>query len=431
MTEIIFIILQIFLFTFLFSLKIFKISSKYYNLSILENISTNTLFHINVILFLSFLNFNLSKIINIYFILIAIICILNIYFYKFNKKNFDYNNFQIYFLVFACFILFVDIAFNLHLSWDAEKFWFDKTLNFYHNNSLEQLKNLGNSHYPHLGSLIWSFFWKVSPIEHEYSGRLFVVFLYLTSIFLLTDLLKTSLINKLIILIFFIFLTYDYYIVFSGNNEIFIFSLICIVMNFFYRLLNSNKKNKNFYIILILLSCNLLIWFKQEGLIYSGIIVLTLLLFFDLEIKKKFVILGIYLALLLIRLLVFKYYNFDLFLTLTHNFSIVDIINNISLIKIFLISKYFILAFLKNYLLSIGLIIFILSLQNRKFFSKIYYIYFFASLCFLFVFLAYLLTNFDVDFMLKTGIDRLIYSFSPFIFLLFVEYFNFFKIKDK
>jgi hypothetical protein len=325
--------------------------------------------------------------------------------------------------------LFIDVAFNLSLSWDAESFWFAKTFNFYNNNSLEHLSSLGNSHYPHLGPLVWSFFWKLSFIEYEYSGRLFFIFLYLTSIFLLTDLLKTNLINKLIISIFFIFLTYDYNIIFSGNNETLIFSLICIVMNFFYRLLNTNKKNKNFYITLILLICNLLIWSKQEGLIYSIIIILTLFLFFDLELKKKYITLGIFCILILIRIIVHKYYNFDFIVTVTHNFSIPEIINNISFIRFFLILKFFILSFLKNYLLIVGLLIFFLSLQNRKFISKIYYIYFFAGLSIIFVFMCYLFTSHPIIFMLKTGIDRLIYSFSPFILLLFVEYFNFFKIK--
>ena len=41
------------------------------------------------------------------------------------------------------------------------------------------------------------------------------------------------------------------------------------------------------------------------------------------------------------------------------------------------------------------------------------------------------MTDTDIIFALKTGMDRLIYSFSPFIFLLVIEYINFYKTKHK
>ena len=99
-----------------------------------------------------------------------------------------------YFTLFALFIVscavFLEIANNLIIAWDAQKFWIYKTLNFYNGNSISNLSNMPNSWYPYLGSLAWSFFWKVSLIDNEYTGRLFFALLYLSSLLMLVSNLK-------------------------------------------------------------------------------------------------------------------------------------------------------------------------------------------------------------------------------------------------
>ena len=110
-----------------------------------------------------------------------------------------------------------------------------------------------------------------------------------------------------------------------------------------------------------------------------------------------------------------------------NDFSILSIVDKISFIRIILILKYFLLAFLKNYLLAIGFLIFILSFIDKKIFIKSFYIYFFAVANFSFIFFISLLFDGDLIFLLKTSLDRLIYSISPFIFLLIINYINHYK----
>ena len=434
MTELIFIFIQLLMFIFLFFLNILVVSNRYhqnFRISFFENITFNILVNINIILFLSFFNFNLIKIINIYLFLLGLIFLFSL-----RKLNtiFYYKNFNLYFLFFICIVLFIDIAFNLSLSWDAEKFWFIKTLNFFDNNSIENLKNVTHSWYPHLGSLLWALYWKISLIDYEYSGRLFYSFIYVSSILLLSDILKTNFVIKSILAILFILLTYEYFLISSGNQEILIFSLITMSMSYFYKLSNKNIKNQNFNIIVLLLICNSMIWIKQEAVVFSLIIILTLIFFFNLNLKKRILILISYFIFFIIRILIHKFYNFESIVhsDFQNDFSIITIIDKISFSRILLIIKFFFLSFFKNYLLDIGLVVLIFALFNKKFSLKIRYIYFFAFLNFSFVFVTYLITSADLLFMLKTGIDRLIYQFSPFIFLLIIEYINsFYKEKEK
>ena len=74
---------------------------------------------------------------------------------------------------------------------------------------------------------------------------------------------------------------------FSGFQEILIFSLLTMAMHFLYKLSNSNNKSENFNIFSILLICNLLVWIKHEGFIISLSLILTLILFFKFETNKK------------------------------------------------------------------------------------------------------------------------------------------------
>jgi|APSaa5957512535_1039671.scaffolds.fasta_scaffold15486_5 hypothetical protein len=428
MTELIFIFLQICLLTFIFSLNTIIFNNRYQFFSLFENICVSVVLHANMVLFLSFFNLNLSKIVNIYIFIISILILFNLYKPKKFISFFDYKQGRIYFLLFLCVVIFLDIANNASLSWDAEKFWFLKVLNFYDNNPIENLSNVANSHYPHLGSLLWTFFWKISLIDYEYSGRLFFGFIFIISILCLVDLLKTNNIYKFVISIFCIFISYDYDIVFSGNQEVLIFSFLSIAMSCFYHLTEKKKLNENFYLILILMICNLLIWTKQEGAIYAFFLILTLLFCFKLELQKKIIIFTVYFSLLFIRLFINKFYNFEMNLNYGYNdFSILSIVDKISFIRIILILKYFLLAFLKNYLLAIGFLIFILSFIDKKIFIKSFYIYFFAVANFSFIFFISLLFDGDLIFLLKTSLDRLIYSISPFIFLLIINYINHYK----
>ena len=238
MIELILIIFQLSLFIILFSINPFiinKISYDQTSVSYNENISFNFLIFANLILILSFFNLKISQIINIYLIYISLFYFILLTkkfstISKTNKKDYFYD-FIILFLFSA--VVLIDISNKLVISWDAEKFWLNKTLSFYNGFSIENLQNLNRTHYPFLGGLINSFFWKLSFIDFEYSNRLILGFIYCLSLILLIENLLISKIYKLIFLLLFLIITYDYYKLFSGNQEILIFSFICFTINSF------------------------------------------------------------------------------------------------------------------------------------------------------------------------------------------------------
>ena len=297
MIELIFLILQFFIIYLLLSFNIFVCTNnnlypKYF--SFFENISFNSIIFLNFILVVSFFNVNLDTIIICYLVYLIILAMISLFKYKvlffFNKEN------LIFFLVFfiTSIIIFIEVANNLVIGWDAQKFWIYKMLNFYNGNSIDNLSNLPNPWYPYLGSLSWSFFWKVSFLENEYAGRLFYVFIYLLSLILLINNFKLSLINKIAFLFLIIMITYDYTIhshwsMFSGYQEILIFSLVTIAMHFLYKLSNSSNKLENLNIMSILFITNVLVWIKHEGFVLSLALILTLIFFFDLKQKKKLI----------------------------------------------------------------------------------------------------------------------------------------------
>ena len=435
MVELIFIIINFFLFYFLLTFNIFVIdkgSSKINNFTLIENINFNSIILLSFILFASFLNLSLNHIIILYFSYLLILLIL--YLNKF-KTVFIFKKKEIFYLltlfIVSCTV-FLEIANNLIIAWDAQKFWIYKTLNFYNGNSISNLSNIPNSWYPYLGSLAWSFFWKVSLIDNEYTGRLFFALLYLSSLLMLVSNLKVSLIFKIILFIIFIIISYDYtyhshWSMFAGNQEILIFSLICIAMHFFYKMTFKKENFSNVNILSILIISNLLIWIKHEGLILSSLLIITLLLFFKINRLKKVYIFLSFLGILFLRYFIFEYYSLNSS-NIQHvgynDLSLSSIIEKISFDRILIVTKIVFLNLFSNYLLLLGIILICLFFISKNGFSKINYIIFFGGsnlLCFSFL---YLITDADITYMLETGIDRIIYQFSPFIFLLFIEYFN-------
>ena len=305
-------------------------------------------------------------------------------------------------------------------------------LNFYNGNTITNLSNLPNAWYPYLGSLVWSFFWKTSFLENEYSGRLFYVFIYLSSLLLLINNLKLSVSYKVIFFIFFIIISYDYnyhshWSMFSGFQEILIFSMVSFSMHFLYKLSNSKNTLENFYITYILLICNLLVWTKHEGFIISSSLILTLLFFFDFKIKKKIGILMIFSIIIFIRLFIFEFYNLNPSDTQHVGFeldNLKDIIGKITLLSILIVFKSLILNFLTNYLALVGFIIIFLLLIAKKNLKQMNYAIFFLIFnvsCFCVI---YLFSSLDLAWMLKHGMDRIIFQLSPVFILFFLELIN-------
>ncbi len=435
MIELIFILLQFFIIFFLTSFNLFlslNKNSKITNLSFSENIAFNSVIFLNFILIISFFNVNLNTIIVCYFIFIVFLII--IYLSKFKTLFIFKNEDLIFSLLFfiASIVIFFEVANNLVIGWDAQKFWIYKMLNFYNGNSITNLSNLPNPYYPYLGSLVWSFFWKVSFLENEYSGRLFYVFIYLSSLLLLINNFRLSISYKIIFFILLIIISYDYtyqshWSMFSGFQEILIFSLVSISMHFLYKLSNSKIELENFYISSILLICNLLVWTKHEGFIISSSLILILLFFFNFKIKKKINIFLIFLSIVFLRIFIFDFYNLNPSAIQHQGYdfnSYKDIFEKISFLRILIVLKSLILNLLTNYLALLGFLIFFIMLITKKKLKKINYAIFFLILnlsCFCAI---YLVTSLDLTWMLKVGMDRIIYQLSPVFILFFLEFFN-------
>ena len=427
MIELIFIFFQLFFFLIIFSIGGFNIAKKNYSINndsfIYENFSNNIIIQLNLILFLSFLNFSLDQIVYSYLIFIFVLLIYNFKF--FISKN-SFINFEVFFLIFICLIIFFNISFNLTLSWDAEKFWFDKALNYYNGDSIDNLKNLNRSYNPHLGGLIWAFFWKLSLISNEYAGRLFYGFFYIISISLLISNLKTKNIYKFILILLVILSTYDYRILFSGNKEILIFSIICLLLHSLNKLSKKKVINENKEILIFIFSTNLLLWSKQVGFVYLISLIIPLIFFFKISINKKIIIVASCCALYFLKFFIYKFYNFDLNLKSCcyNDFTVQGIINKITIERIFLIFSYLFFYLFQNFIFIIGFIFLIIGFQDKKFLHENKFLYTSAMLNFIFVFIIYLLTDADLDLMLRTGIERLLFMFSPIFLLLIINYLN-------
>ncbi len=433
--ELINIFFQISLFFIFFSLGIFIKQSNLGNSKIKINSSENLIFnviiHINFLLLLSFLNIGINEILIAYFILLFILFVKN---YSFYLKDIRKNYLKLFILFISCVIISVDLSNSLSLGWDSQKFWIYKVINFYDGGTIESLKYLdkGDGYdYPYLGSLLWAIFWKISFINEEYFGRLFYIFLYTLSIFSIIERLNSSTYSKIIIFIILILLSYDYFY-FRGEQDILLFSFMAFISSLCLKIL-KNKNSKQLFLdfFLLILLCNCLIWTKAEGFIYATIIIFSLVTCLKIRKKVKLILFLSLIALLLIRISVYKFYDLNIGVNSCcwNDLSISGIYSKITLERIFVIFKYFIYGVLKNYFIIFSLIILIISNDKLKIVKKNLYNYIIIFLSLSFIFSAYLLTDVDLIFMLKTGIDRLLFSISPFFIIIIINYFNNHKLK--
>ena len=189
MIELTLIIFHVLLITSVFSINplVFNKKLLYQNKNTLaQNISLNFLITANIVLVLSFFNLKLTEITSFYLIYLFLL-----FFFFFKNRLFELSKkninllFDFLIITLISTIIFLDISNKLILSWDSEKFWLYKKLSFYNNYSIENLNNFTRPHYPFLGGLIGSFFWKLSFISNEYASRLFLGVVYILSIYLL------------------------------------------------------------------------------------------------------------------------------------------------------------------------------------------------------------------------------------------------------
>ena len=121
MTEIIEILIQVLFILFIISFPITLLEtdkkSKIPTFSLIDKLSINLIFLINILLFASILNINSKYILYPYVILIIFL-----YFFNFRKFNFKSIKIDYYFLVLLSFIILIsiDIAHELYFAWDTQ-----------------------------------------------------------------------------------------------------------------------------------------------------------------------------------------------------------------------------------------------------------------------------------------------------------------------
>ena len=400
------------------------------NHTYIDQLSFNIIIQSNLILSMSFLNMPLKTILIVYFIYLLVCFLFQIKnFIKIKLSIIKYNYYYLFILVISL-LIFLDISYSLTLDWDGQKFWFPKVLNFYNNETIDSLSSVPEPQYPFFGSLLWALFWKISFFPEEYTGRLVYAFFYCISLASLTETLKVSNNFKIIFFTILILLSYKY-IYFSGSQDVLIFCLISITAKIFYELIGNNKKISIYQFIFLLMICNSLIWIKQEGVVYAFIISFTLLFSLKTGLLKKITFIGFIILLFGIRILIYKFYNFDLSINncCWNDLSFTSLVQRFSFERIITILTFFIFGFLKNSFFLLGLFFLITSLLTKKVFKHVNYIYFFYTMSYGFIFLAYIGSNIELVWMLKTGLDRLIFSASPFYVLFVVKYINAHNLK--
>jgi len=361
-----------------------------------------------------------------YFILCLISLFIKIY-RKFEIKKIDFN--FIFITLILSTIFSIDLATSIELSWDAKWFWFLKASALHAGNNIYLLRDFTAPDYPHLGSLVWSFFWKYPFNLNEYFGRIFYIFFFITSILSFMDIIKVEYLKKIFISLLFIFLIYEKSI-FSGNQEILIFSLFVINLKMFLIFLEKKKINTYFFANLFIFSIFPLTWIKNEGFFLTVTIIFSLILiFYRFSNFSAYLILILILIFFLRQIFLFtqnialESFEFDKTLKFS-NFE--NILGNS-----FFILKDLIIYSLLQPLIILGIISILYIIFSHKFILKnkklINFIFIFLLLKIIFIFFAFHFSMENVEWQSQVGMKRVLFQFSP-IYLLVFYFLNKIKI---
>ena len=394
-----------------------------YKINFFDILSINLILFLNLLLIFSFFSLDLRVI----FLLYILICIL-FFLFNFNKYILFFKKNKIIFFLFflIVFYLFLSIAQISILTWDGAAHWLFKAQNFYQGNEYKNLVNLPANHYPHLGSYVWAFFWKNSLLKLEYFGRFFFIFIFIVSIFSLGQQLNKnfSTLEKLFITFAITAFSTNIFL-FGGYQEYLIFFTLFVFSRLFFLLL-KNSQFSNFIMILLLLTANLLLWVKQEGFFYY--IFLNLIFIFHL--KNKFYYRFYYIIISVSFLLIFISIKIHFFGSFRFNENVIhpNLFDNYNIIilfnKILMIAKYILISFFKYPIWLIIIFSSIILFFKYNFFSKFYFLYTFAFLSFLLIFLIYIQTKEDISWLLPLTVNRLIFPISGFYAFLIVQLLN-------
>ena len=422
MMEIILIFLQV---LFIGFLTFYSIPDSIFGLKNSKNL-LNTLTMKSIIMMNIFLLFSFLSVEKNYLLFILVFLCL---FFIIKKKNTFILNFNLKILFIALYIILISIvlANELALGWDAKFFWYLKTINFYQNNGLLSLNKIPAMDYPHLGSYIWSFFWKFPFDAYEYLGRIFYVSIYVLSIFYFCEIFETTDLYKIILSSLILISSYTGEL-FSGNQEVIVFSLVLISSKLSYEIILNKNNSSIENIIFLLLSFNAAIWIKNEGLFLIGFMILFVLILSNITLleKKILLITSVFLVIFRISVLILldtnlESFQFDKTLNLSH-------LNNL-LTNIKTISFYLIVYLVSLPLILFGLAIAVYNFYNFKIDKIQIFIMGYTILNILFIFAAFIFAMENVEWQVRVGLKRVMFQSSGFYLLTVVYLLNKTKIR--
>ncbi len=399
--------------------------TKRYFFGVFDTLLINGVIILNLLLICSYLSFDLKYI--FYFFLSFSICI-NIFCFNKWLKYLKLEKIYILFFLILCICIFLNLSYNLNFEWDGIAHWFFKTKLFYDGHSIENIRNLPASMYPHLGTYLWAFFWKNSIIEYEYLGRLIYIFIYVLSIFSLScSFFKDKSFNIFIlspIILLLIIFTYDDYLL-GGYQEYLLFSFMALISKLIINILD-NKYTSIKQLIILILTGNLLIYFKDEGVIYLSIIFLILGFFIKNNLNKFIIILSLILSISIQFFLeknIIQVYGFQEPIKINLD-QILDI--KFLIATIFLISKHVIISIIKYpiwILIFLSLFFMIPKNPNKKLLK-----YFYIKLIFFYCFIygMYIIHPYTSEFLLSVTLERLLFQISGFFVFPVILFFHFF-----
>ena len=389
------------------------------NFFCLDVASFNLIINCNILLLISLLPFSL-RLYNLFFIIIYSTIFIYIYFIK----NFRFSLFKNFIqstsiLLIIFLVISINVAGELNLGWDAKHTFYIKALFFIENQHFGDLNKFANNNWhPHLGSFLWAFFWNLTPIKLEYFGRLFYIFLFCFSIFYIChNNFKDKFIGNII---FILIISFSYtYGRFSGLQDILIFSFLVILSKYFSLLKNSNII---WYVLFILLGCNLIIWFKFQGIVHSTILVL--LLNFSSQISKKIKIYSnlFYISIVIFKIIIYQYFDFTYYDRPYHLDYLLNLNFDVILHKLSFIIPFLFYYSLINIFFVAGTIILLMFNLQKKFNNYIKILNYYFILNLIIIVFTYLLREWEVEFSVRTTMERLIFTSSGFYVFLIINY---------
>ena len=376
-------------------------------LSLLNIFSINILIVMLALLITSFLNIKNIYILAILFSISLIGLILNKNFFL---QRYFVKNYLLF--IFLSLVLVFDLAGNPKLEWDGHG-WYFHAFNFKENFNFFNLINADRYNQPHLGGIFWGIFWNMSFYDYEFYGRIFYIILYLCAILSVIENVSKDFTNKLLISTILIFLTYDKFL-FSGYQEILIFSIIVIICNLMNKMDLKNLKSSQ--ILLLTVFSSLLLWSKNEGIFFFIIIILYIFYFQNL--KNKFVLIFLSFSFIFLKFYLLSFnYSFDM--SLSGSTFLSDL--NFSYEKSLFILTHIIIAMFKYPIWILFIFILYIKKENKENLDIIY----FSSISISLIFIIYLFNDTeDYKWLISGSLDRVIFQASGFLIIFVSETLN-------